>query len=276
MVFHRRIFRNDGLCSYVFPGAGKESMVSSYYFDRGDFASVQQDALVLETAARGRKEVSLLVICDGVGGLKEGEYASGYVTMRIRGWFYNSYLRHVKKGHGMRRIERDLVGMLYDCNRYLQRYGEEHGIRLGTTMTMALLQGRRSLGGHGFSCPVRYLIFHAGDSRAYLLGKNCRRLTQDDRCGNNTLCRCIGSFPWRGVQRKRGRLRTGERILLCSDGFWRRLEDGELTESLGNRKGISGTSKLSEEQLGKRLRKLGETARARGEKDNQAAVAAGM
>lgn len=251
-------------------------MVSSYYFDQGDFAPEQQDALVLETAALGKKEVSLLVICDGIGGLKEGEYASGYVTMRIRGWFYNSYLRHVKKGHGRRRIERDLVGMLYDCNRYLQRYGKEHGIRLGTTMTMALLQSRRSLGGRGFSCPGRYLVFHAGDSRAYLLGKSCRRLTEDNSCGENVLCRCIGSFPWQGVQKGRGWLRPGERVLLCSDGFWRRLEDGELTESFGNRRGTSWTSKLSEEQLEKRLRKLGETARARGEKDNQAAVAAGM
>lgn len=251
-------------------------MVSSYYFDQGDFAPVQQDALVLETAALRKREASLLVICDGIGGLEEGEYASSYVTMRIRDWFYNSYLRHVKKGHGRRRIERDLVGMLYDCNRYLQRYGKEHGIRLGTTMTMALLQRRRSLGGRGFSCSGRYLIFHAGDSRAYLIGKSCRRLTEDDRCGDNALCRCIGSFSWQGVQKRRGWLRPGERILLCSDGFWRRLEDGELTESLGNRRGIPGTSKLSEEQLEKRLRKLGEAARARGEKDNQAAVTAGM
>ena len=62
-------------------------MVLSFYFDKGDFAPLQQDALVLEYAVRGKREAALLVVCDGIGGLSEGEYASGYVTMRIRNWF---------------------------------------------------------------------------------------------------------------------------------------------------------------------------------------------
>ena len=45
-------------------------------------ASVQQDALVLEIAALGKREAALLVVCDGIGGLAEGEYASSYVTMQ--------------------------------------------------------------------------------------------------------------------------------------------------------------------------------------------------
>lgn len=238
-------------------------MVSSYYFDQGDVVPVQQDALVLETAAFRGREVSLIAVCDGIGGLKEGEYASSYVTMRIRRWFYNSCLEHVGKGHGRRQIERDLTGMLYDCNRYLQRYGKEHGIRLGTTMTMALLRNKR------------YLIFHAGDSRAYLLGKRCRRLTDDDSDGKFGLYRCIGSFPWRSVQRGRGRLRRGERILLCSDGFWRELKEEEILESFGGGGIFRKSQRLTEEQLEKRLCKLGAAGRARGEKDNQAAVVLG-
>lgn len=250
-------------------------MVSSCYFDRGDFAPGQQDALVLEMAKFGRMEVSLLVVCDGIGGLKGGEYAGSYVTMRIRNWFYEVCLNHLKKGHGRRQVERDLTGMLYDCNRYLQRYGEEHGIRLGTTMTMALLRGRPFFGGLFSRHSVKYLIFHAGDSRAYRLGKKCERLTKDDICGNNVLYRCIGSFPWQGVQKGRGRLRCGEKILLCSDGFWRMLEEKEMLESLGEKRRCWKRQRLTEEQLEKRLRKLGERGRARGERDNQAAVLVG-
>lgn len=250
-------------------------MVSSFYFDKGDFAPSQQDALVLEVASLGKREAALLVVCDGIGGLEEGGYASSYVTMRLRNWFYEVYLRRGKRGFGRRRAGRSCVGVLYDCNRYLQRYGEEHGIRLGTTMTMALLYGRRVFGGGGVPLPVKYQLFHVGDSRAYLLGKQCERLTKDDSCGENVLRRCIGSFPWQGVQKRQGYLRPGERILLCSDGFWRRLEERELAESLGNGGGVRKSFRLSEGQAEKRLRKLGETARARGEKDNQAAVTAG-
>jgi len=252
---------------------GKEFMVSSFYFDKGDFAPLQQDALLLEVAALGNREAALLVVCDGIGGLQEGEYASGYVTMRIRDWFYGDYLKHVKRRHGRRRIERGFVGMLYGCNRYLTLYGKEHGIRLGTTVTVALLSGRRFPGARSFPCLMRYMLFHVGDSRAYLLGRRCRKLTEDDSLGNHVLHRCIGSFPWQGVQKRRGRLRSGEKILVCSDGFWRHLEQEEMAESLGNGTGFFGRKELTEVQLEKRLRRLGQAGRERGERDNQAAVA---
>lgn len=251
-------------------------MVSSFYYDKGNFAPSQQDALVLEVAVLGRREAALLVVCDGIGGLREGEYASSYVTMRLRSWFYKVYLRCRKRGYGWRRVQRDCIGILYDCNQYLQRYGAERGIRLGTTMTMVLLQGRRFFSWAKAPLFVKYRLFHMGDSRAYHLGKWCQRLTEDDSCGDNMLCRCVGSFSWQDVQKRQGHLWPGERILLCSDGFWRRLEETEMAESLGNRGRTWRSLRLSEEQMKKRLRKLGDAARARGEKDNQAAVIVGM
>lgn len=252
-------------------------MVSSIYFDRGDFAPSQQDALVLEIVSLGKREVALLVVCDGIGGLEEGGYASSYVTMRLRNWFYDVYLKGGRTGYRSSRAGRDCIGVLYDCNRYLQRYGKERGIRLGTTMTMVLLQGRRFFREKkGTSLVFKYQLFHAGDSRAYRLGRKCERLTEDDSYEDNALYRCIGSFPWRGVQKRRGYLRSGERILLCSDGFWRRLGEEELAESLGCGRKTVGSLGLSEEQMEKRLRKLGNASRARGEKDNQAAVLAGI
>ncbi|MBD5550697.1 MAG: serine/threonine-protein phosphatase [Lachnospiraceae bacterium] len=239
-------------------------MVSSFYFDKGDFTPVQQDALVLEVVAAGKNEDALVVVCDGIGGLKAGEYASSYVTMRIRNWFYGAYLKHRKKRYGRRRIEKDCIRMLYDCNRYLQCYGKEYGIKLGTTMTMVLLQDRRLF--------VKYLIFHVGDSRAYRIGKKCKRLTRDDSYGGRALYRCIGSFPWQNVLKRHGWLRKGENLLLCSDGFWRTLKEEELAESFGRKGVLRDRNKLSGIQLKKRLRKLGQEGRVRGERDNQAAV----
>lgn len=235
---------------------------------------MQQDALVLEVAALGKKEVALLVVCDGIGGLKEGEYASSYVTMQVRNWFYGSYLEHRKKKHRRKRIERDCIRMLYDCNRYLQCYGKEHGIKLGTTMTMALLYGRKLSGMHALWFPVKYQIFHVGDSRAYRIGKKCKRLTKDDSDGGRALYRCIGSFPWKDMQKVHGRLRGGEKLLLCSDGFWESLKEEEMAGSFGKKGRFekSRNAALSEKQLERRLHKLGQVGRARGEKDNQAAV----
>ncbi|MCI9297764.1 MAG: hypothetical protein HFI10_10015 [Lachnospiraceae bacterium] len=254
-------------------------MVSSCYFNKGDFAPSQQDALALEIVSMGRREAALLVVCDGIGGLQEGEYASSYVSMRVRDWFYGSYLKHIKRCHGWRRIERDCTGMLYDCNRYLMGYGKERGIRLGTTVTMVLLSGRHPFWCCPFLDSVKYLLFHAGDSRGYLVGgrggRRCRRLTTDDSLGNHVLRRCIGSFSWQGVEKRRGFLRHGEKLLLCSDGFWRHLEKEEMAVSFGRKRGAWSSGSMSEEQLERRLVKLGDMGRKRGEKDNQAAVIAG-
>lgn len=249
-------------------------MISSFYFDKGNFASVQQDALVLEIAVFGKREAALLAVCDGIGGLDEGEYASSYVTMRIRSWFYDSYLKHVKKRHGRKLIERDCTGMLYDCNRYLQRYGEEHGMKLGTTMTMVLLQGRRMFAPWRFCFFMEYMLFHVGDCRAYVIGKTCKKLTHDDSGKNCALRKCIGSFPWQDVQKKRGHLFYGEKLLVCSDGFWRRLEEEEILTSFGKKQALFIGGRLTEAQLEKRLCKLGQAARERGERDNQAAAIA--
>lgn len=246
-------------------------MTAAFYYDKGDSVRTQQDALALEIAALGKREAALLVVCDGIGGLEEGEYAGSYVTMQVRNWFYGSYLRHVRRRHGAKRIARDCNAMLYNCSRYLMRYGKERGIRLGTTMTMVLLRRRRLFRGCSLFSSAGYLLFHAGDSRAYLTGNGCRMLTKDDSCGEHALHRCIGSFSWQGVQKKRGHLRRGECILLCSDGFWRHLDREEMAESFGKRGRLSGGG-LTDGQLEKRIRKLGAAGRERGEKDNQSAV----
>lgn len=231
-------------------------MKSAFYYDKGDFMPEQQDALVLETAVFRGKRVTLFVICDGIGGLEEGAFASSYVSMRLRSWFQDACLENLRRFHGMRRMKRELNHVLYSCNLYLQRYGERHGIRLGTTVTVALFLNRK------------YLLLHIGDSRAYIIGKKCKKLTHDTVFGK-ALCGCIGSFPWKGMECKTGRLGHQKRFLICSDGFWRNMEEREAAESLGNRK------KMSEEQIGRRLHKLGQISRQRGEKDNQSAVLIG-
>ncbi len=148
-----------------------------------------------------------------------------------------------------------------------------YNIKLGTTMTMALLYGKKLFSRRG-ACPfMEYIIFHAGDSRACLFGKRQKLLTKDDSTKGRELSRCIGSFPWQGVYKSHGRIYSGERLLLCSDGFWRRLGEKEMAESLGKCAFFLRKRRLTEAQLEKRLQKLGRVGRTRGEKDNQAAVA---
>ena len=59
---------------------------------------------------------------------------------------------------------------------------------------------------------------------------------------------------------------AGEAVLLCSDGYWRRVTDREITGVM-NPAGM-----IQEEQIERRLREIGEACMKRGERDNLSAV----
>lgn len=231
-------------------------MISAYYYDKGDSAPAAQDALALEIVERRGRQAALIAVCGGIGAQEEGGYASGYVSMCLRDWFYDAYLNHIRRHHGRKRIQKDCCNMLYECNRYLTRYAEQYKTAPGTTMTMILVW------------KGKFLLFHAGDSRAYLIGRRCRRLTKDERAAGNAPCRRIGSCEWRGVSCRRGRLKKRKRLLVCSGGFLGETGEKELARSLGSREA------LTQGQLAKRLTKLGQAGRRRGT-DRKAAVVIG-
>ena len=106
-----------------------------------------------------------------------------------------------------------------------------------------------------------------GDSRAYIFGKNGRCITSDDIYKHNVLSKCIGSFPWSGIGVKKGKLRKGQGILVCSDGIYKAFLEDELLAAFQN------TKPFTEKKLKKRLDRLAWEARQRGILDDQAAVA---
>lgn len=57
------------------------------YTDRGKRKEVNQDALLVSRAVYHGQETVLAVICDGMGGLKQGELASAEVAGAFDMWF---------------------------------------------------------------------------------------------------------------------------------------------------------------------------------------------
>jgi protein phosphatase len=116
---------------------------------------------------------------------------------------------------------------------------------MGSTLTMAVLEGDR------------FTLAHVGDSRAYLWRDAClRQLTEDHsvpgallKQGRITaeevtqhphrhiLYRCLGLKPSVEVDLHPSMtLRSGDMLLLCSDGLWDMLHpDGRIAEILGQR-----------------------------------------
>lgn len=229
------------------------------YWCRGKSDRGNQDALVLQQVLTRRGRVLMAAVCDGMGGISAGEEASGYVADRLRQWFYRDLLYMLHRRKRLWVIRRSLDRLVFHMQGELKRYAAEEGISLGTTMTVAVLWERT------------YLLWHLGDSRAYRLRRRrMEQLTEDHVHDGEKLTKCLGSFGYFKPAHGMGSLQRGEGILLCTDGFRRRMTRQELRDVLHFSTGEFSLS--GEEQITRRLTEVGEACMRRGETDNLSAV----
>ncbi|MBR1471289.1 MAG: serine/threonine-protein phosphatase [Lachnospiraceae bacterium] len=215
--------------------------------------SMNQDSIAMQRIETGIGEVTLALLCDGMGGMDRGEVASGYVAERLSIWFYDVLPGVLQTGIYAAKLRKSLQRTLFRIHEDLRQYGERKGIRCGTTMTMLLVIGRR------------WYCYHLGDSVAFLLGKKCRRITTGHALGSG-VTRCIGIGRYHQPEEKRGRVSGKADFLLTSDGMQHHLKETDLYHAL-QRERIG-----DREQAGKALRALAKTAARRGEQDNLSAV----
>ena len=229
--------------------------LTGVYWERGSVADANQDSLVLLQVLTAKGRVLMAAVCDGMGGLAQGDTASGYVTKRLQEWFYESLLRAIRKKKPYWVIRRSLDRLVYYMQEQLLQFGEKEDIRLGTTMTVLVIWEKT------------YLLWHLGDSRAYrICSKKIACLTKDHVKGRNQLTKCVGSFGYERPDFKLGVLQSGQGMLLCSDGFRHCVAESELADVL------RPSQIRNEEQIAHRLREIGDACMKRGERDNLSAV----
>lgn len=229
--------------------------VSGVYWRRGRAAGINQDAVVLQQVLTGRGRVLMAAVCGGMGELSFAEQASGYVADQLREWFYGELLCLIRRKKRLWVIRRSLDRHIFHMQRQLGRYAAKEEVSLGTTMTaLVLWEGT-------------WLLWHLGDSRAYRLRRGrTEQLTIDHLRGAEEGMKCVGSFGCFAPQHGMGLLRKREGILLCTDGFRRRVSKQELGDVLRLREPVG------EEQVGRRLKEIGGVCMERGETDHLSAV----
>lgn len=229
--------------------------LTNVYWCRGRVAQKNQDTVVLQQVLTRRGRVLLAAVCDGMGGISHGEAASGYVAEQLRDWFYTELFAMIRKNKRYWVIRRSLDRLVFHMQGQLKRYAGQEQISLGTTMT-ALVVWERT-----------WLLWHLGDSRAYRLrGQRMEQLTTDHALDEGKLTRCLGSFGYFVPQHRMGVLKPGDGIFLCTDGFRRCVSGQEIQEVM------KPGEMAGEEQIGRRLREIGETCMKRGESDNLSAI----
>ena len=129
--------------------------------------SCNQDSVILKRAKFKGEEVCIGIICDGMGGLSCGELASKSIAEAFSEWFLYSYSKY-ESIWDESKMREDIGSIISSENEGLLRYGKEHGIYLGTTITAFLLAGKR------------FFVWHVGDSRLYKISSSkIERLTND-------------------------------------------------------------------------------------------------
>lgn len=207
----------------------------------GRYRSVNQDFVVVDWS-RG-----VAVLADGMGGHNAGEVASEmaatFVCKSLTAW-----LARVEPTTASRRLPLKLEQAIQKASWGLfDRASLDPLLRgMGTTIVVAVVRGRR------------VVIGHVGDSRAYLFRDDAMlQLTQDHTVfqrdilmgrtspehrsrsdSRRTLTRAVGVTGDVIPEVKKYALRSGDRILLCSDGLTEMLPDHEIAKIMRNRSGL--------------------------------------
>jgi len=175
---------------------------------------------------------SLAALADGVGGMDRGEVASRLAV--------ETSLATFRAAQGDQSPQSLMTQMFNAANLAVYDKGmENHGkSRMGTTLCLAILRNDE------------VVVGNVGDSRVYLVRKGeIRQLSTDhsyvgmqQKFGliseqdaktsehRSVLTRCVGQDPVIRVDVEQTTVFKGDRVVLCSDGLYAHVADGEIAE----------------------------------------------
>lgn len=244
-----------------------------HYTDCGPVRPANQDAYCALLADTQAGPISLLAVCDGMGGLSSGEVASATVIFAFVQWFQECLPKLAACGTlRPEQLSDSWNEVLRDCHRRLKTEADCRGIRWGTTLSLILMTRKE------------YYLLHVGDSRIYLADDAAiLQLTQDQTLAmqkvtsgtiapetyeqdarRNILLQCIGNRSLSPTFRMGEKPRTGA-VLLCSDGFCHTLQPADLRRAM-----MPTASRTQWQDV---LAGLADRARQKGETDNITVVA---
>ena len=73
-------------------------------------------------------------VCDGMGGLAQGEVASSAVIRMISGWFDNILPQLLQRGLRMETLQKSWETLVFYANGQILSYGQKNCCKMGTTM----------------------------------------------------------------------------------------------------------------------------------------------
>lgn len=195
----------------------------------------------------------LFIVADGMGGHEDGHTASRLVSRTVaRHILEKLYRPMLGEGHGTaeQTVQEVIEQSVLVSNRALA--GLESGKEMGTTLTVALILGRR------------LFLAHVGDSRAYLLQEeelsivttdhsvvqvlqDAGQITVEEAASHpkrNLLYRALMGEEIDSVDAYSRPLPPSGLLMLCSDGLWGMVPQPKLATILGKDRPLQAKADL--------------------------------
>ena len=211
-----------------------------------------EDSLSLQQSVKNNTCYIMFIVCDGIGGLYQGEDASSYVVNSMR-VFFSDFVKENKNLSDIS-IRNMVCRKIYQCHRNLQNYGREHGVQLGTTLSMMILIGKKGY------------LFHVGDSAIFYGKRKMKRMTPIQHSSSGALLQAVGMGKNPRVFFRRVCVQRGNVLLIASDGF-----DKKVEMDICSKNWIRKVT-YDEKEIGRLLYGIKEKVQELGEKDNISAI----
>lgn len=241
--------------------------------DVGTIRKNNQDCLVIKRMNLEKYSVVLAAVCDGVGGLGNGELASRKTADMISAWFDYELPQIMVQADIESTIRYRLYQLICDINKEIYYSNCRRRISSATTLSVLIVWD------------YQYIIGHVGDSRIYKIDGTIKQLTKDHSwvarevalkrmteeealadSRKNIILKCIGAKPDVAPDILFDSVRGDTVFILCTDGFWHYVKPGEWSEF------FLPSVILSEKSLSQNLYNIAEQVKIRGESDNITAI----
>lgn len=196
------------------------------------------DSLLLKERRIQGTAVCIAVVCDGVGSLTNGAFASSAAVQMLSEWFSSL--------NGLQRLGLQMRDCVLKINRHIVQEAREWQLHTGTTLSTLLLADKR------------YYIVHTGDSRIYLSQNGFLKQLTEDQSSGGRLTACLGHGEKAELYYNEGGYQDGC-FLLCSDGLYKRMDLAFLQAEL---------EKINSKNMRTSIEKLIRFVTSRGESDN--------
>ena len=187
------------------------------------FSLAKEDELICEDfcAVKTIDDLTVAIVCDGVGSAKEGLEAA----KRVCSYFINNFKNRPISWS----IEKSLKSFIKSINSILFQESmlNHQRAELITTLSIVVIQGQK------------LYAANIGDSRVYLYrGERLNQLSYDhvmkEKGFEHVLTQALGICENTDAYYFENIIKKGDKVLLCSDGLYNTLSIKEIEENINN------------------------------------------